>query len=157
MKNFRSKTSLRVRNVEIDSQGIVHNAIYLQYFETGRFEYLRSIGYEKDFASVVKGTKVVLVRNEINYRSSARFDDLLDLYTRVSVIGRTSFIFEGIIQNSKTKKIIADNLAVHVWLHPRTGEPVPVPKKFIGKIQRYERRKNLQKTARLGGKGDTGG
>jgi len=34
MKGFRHKTAIRVRNIEVDRQGIVHNAVHLQYFET---------------------------------------------------------------------------------------------------------------------------
>lgn len=148
MKTFRSKTRLRVRNFEIDAQGIVHNAVYLQYFETGRFEYLRRVGYDRDFASIAGGmTKVVLVRNEVNYRSSARFDDEIDVYTGIKAIGRTSFIFEGVIHNSKTKKLIAENLAVHVWLHPESGAPMPVPRKFLRKVEALEGRKILRITA----------
>lgn len=141
MNSYRSRTRIRVRHFEIDSQGIVHNAVYLQYFETGRFEYLRKVGYDRNFASVVRGTKVVLVRNDVHYRSPARFDDVLDIYTRISIIGRTSFIFEGVIKNSKTKKLIAENTAVHVWLHPNNSRPVPVPRNFVKKIEQFEKRR----------------
>lgn len=139
-----------MRSYEIDSQGIVHNAVYLQYFELARFEYLRKIGYEKDFASVVEGTRVVLVRNEIDYTSSARFDDPLDIYTRISSFGRTSFIFEGFIKNSKTGKSVSRNTAVHVWLDPDTGKPVPVPRGFTRRVGAFEGKKIARKSLKSG-------
>ncbi len=74
---FKHKTSIRVRNYEVDWQGIVHNANYLLYCEVGRIEYLRDLGAKVDMQSINGSSKVVLVRNEIDYKSSARFDELL--------------------------------------------------------------------------------
>jgi len=97
LKGFRHRITLRVRNYQVDWQGIVHNAIYLEYFETGRIEYLRRIGRVLDLASINRSSRVVLARNEIDYISPAKFDDLLEVGTKVSQIGTSSFIFEGVI------------------------------------------------------------
>lgn len=141
MKGFRHTTRLRVRNFEVDWQGIVHNSIYLQYFETGRIEYLRGIGQVIDFASINRGSKVVLARNEIDYVFPAHFDDLLEIGTKVTLVGTTSFVFEGVIHLRGTKTLIAKNRAVHVWLHPREGHPVRVPLRFIRSVGAFEGRK----------------
>ncbi|MBI4417163.1 MAG: hypothetical protein HY563_00195, partial [Ignavibacteriales bacterium] len=47
-KLFGHRTELTVRNYEVDWQGIVHNAVYLLYFEMGRVEYLKQIGATLD-------------------------------------------------------------------------------------------------------------
>ena len=135
---FSSKTQLRVRNYELDWQGIVHNATYLLYFEVGRIEYLRQIGYKLDLNAVRTASKVVLVRNEINYKSSAHFDEAIDVFSRISYIKDTSFGFEGFLEESGTKRLIAENLAVHVWLDPRTGEPRTVPEDFRKLVGDFE-------------------
>ena len=129
---------VRVRNYEVDWQGIVHNALYLQYFEVGRIEYLKAIGMKLDFSSVNKGARVVLVRNEINYKSPARFDDLLIVSSRVSYIRNTSFTFEGFLEDSASGRSIAENTAIHVWLDPRSGEPMSVPDEFRTAVTRFE-------------------
>ncbi len=138
MKGFRHRNIVRVRNFEVDWQGIVHNAVYLQYFETGRFEYLRTTGYLLETLSVNRNSRVVLARNEVDYLHPAKFDDELEIYTKISKIGVTSFIFEGVIRNAKTKIYIAKNRAVHVWITPARGRPRKVPVAFIRRIQRYE-------------------
>src|SRR3970282_674932 len=94
---FKFKNQVRVRNYEIDWQGIVHNAVYLLYFETGRIEYLKNLKVKIDMNNIQHENKVVLVRNEINYKSPARFDELLNVYTRISIIRNTSFTFESYI------------------------------------------------------------
>lgn len=140
MKGFRHKTNIRVRNFEVDWQGIVHNAVYLQYFETGRIEYLRGAGYEPDLLSANRNSRVVLARNEIDYLRPAVFDDLLEVHTKVSMIGTTSFIFEGLIRHTETKKIMAENRAVHVWLTPGKRVPRKIPRSFVRRIEAFEGR-----------------
>jgi acyl-CoA thioester hydrolase len=135
---FKFKTQVRVRNYEIDWQGVVHNANYLLYFEVGRVAYLEHIGVKVDVNSIQHESKVVVVRNEIDYRSPARFDDLLDVYTRIAYIRNTSFAFEGILEHAVTKGPVAENIAFHVWLDHRTNRPMQVPIEFRSVIQKFE-------------------
>ena len=135
---FKHKTELRVRNYEVDWQGIVHNANYLLYFEVGRIEYLKNLGLSIDLNSMRNDSKVVLARNEIDYKSPAMFDDALVIYTRISYIRNTSFAFEGIIEEATSGRRIAENLAVHVWLDPRTSEPTTVGGDFRKVVEKFE-------------------
>lgn len=146
---FRFSCSVRVRNFDVDWQGIVHNAKYLEYFEIGRIEYLKHVGIAVTMTSIQNDSKVVVVRNEIDYRSPALFDEDLEVYTRLAEIGRTSFAFEGRMVERKTKRLIAENRAVHVWLDPVLDRPTPVPMEFRSKIVEFEQ-ENL-KTGREDG------
>ena len=101
-------------------------------------EYLKHLGVKVDLNTIQNESKVVLVRNEIDYRSPARFDELLDIYTRVSSLRRTSFAFEGIIEEAVTKRLVAENIAIHVWLHPSSGEPILVNHAFKEAAYRFE-------------------
>jgi acyl-CoA thioester hydrolase len=74
--------TIRVRYAETDRMGLLHHANYLVYFEQGRTELLRSLGYSyKDLED--QGYLLVLARVEVRYRSPARYDDLLTLRTTV--------------------------------------------------------------------------
>jgi len=64
---------LRVRNYEIDWQGIVHNAVYLHYFETAGWAYLENLGLELNIVTIRNESHVVVAGNEIDYDSPARF------------------------------------------------------------------------------------
>ena len=141
MKNreFKFSSPLRVRNYEVDWQGIVHNANYLIYFEVGRLEYLEHIGVEVNMHSIQNDAKIVLVRNEINYKSPAVFNQRLTIRTKISRIGNTSFTFEGIIEEEETGKIIADGIAYHVWLDPQTNTAMRVPEHFRELVRKFER------------------
>ena len=133
---FRFSTSLRVRNYEVDWQGIVHNAVYLQYFETARIAYLEAMGVKIDLDAIRRESQIVVARNEIDYRRPARFGDTLDIATRVSFIRETSFAFEGIIECAGA--LIAENVAIHVWLDQGRGTPVRVGRWFREAVLRHE-------------------
>lgn len=137
-QQFKFKTQVRVRNYEIDWQGIVHNAVYLLYFEVGRVEYLKNLGVKIDVNSIQHDYKVVLVRNEINYKSPAQFDEVLSVNTRISYIRNTSFAFEAYMEKSETKRLVAENIAVHVWLDPKTNEPTIVSDDFRKLVEKFE-------------------
>ena len=136
--DFRFKTQVRVRNYEVDWQGVVHNAGYLLYFEVGRVEYFRELGLQIDVNTIQNENKIVLVRNEINYRSPARFDDLLNVHTRISAIRNTSFVMEGLLVHHESDRTVGENVAVHVWLDPKTNRPKLVNDTFRKAVQQFE-------------------
>jgi acyl-CoA thioester hydrolase len=135
---FRFRHQVRVRNYEIDWQGIVHNATYLLFFETGRVAYLEQLGIPVDIHAIQHESKVVVVRNEIDYRSPARFGEVLDVFTRIAFVRSSSFGFEGIMQEAVTGRRIAENVSIHVWLDHRTDRPMPVPAAFRRKVMEFE-------------------
>jgi acyl-CoA thioester hydrolase len=137
-QEFRYAGRIRVRNYEIDWQGIVHNANYLLYFETCRLEYLEQLGVRIDLHTVQHESKVVVVRNELDYRSPARFGEVLRVHTRIAAIRTSSFIFEGLMEEETTGRRIAENVSIHVWLDHRTDIPRPVPDEFRRLVHRFE-------------------
>jgi acyl-CoA thioester hydrolase len=135
---FKHLYQVRVRNYEVDWQGIVHNGNYLLYFEVARVEYLKQIGATVDLNTIQGKSKVVLVRNEIDYKSPAYFDELLNVYTRFSFIKNSSFAMEGLMEKAESGELVAFNVAYHVWLDPATNRPTPVDDEFRKLVQRFE-------------------
>jgi acyl-CoA thioester hydrolase len=135
---FKHHYSIRVRNYEIDWQGILHNGNYLLYFEVARVNYFKSIGISIDERLINGIIKIVVVRNEIDYYNSATFDDELTIYTRTAKIGNSSIICEGIMINEKTKMPVAKNVNTMVWLDPRTNTSMTVPEDFRDHVRKFE-------------------
>ena len=74
---------IRVRYQETDAQGRVHHSNYVNYFEMGRVEMLRSLGRTyRDLES--EGLLLVVVKLTCNYYRGAKYDDLLKLRTSVT-------------------------------------------------------------------------
>ena len=82
MSPLQGDITIRVRYAETDRMGLLHHANYLVYFEQGRTELLRTLGYSyKDLED--QGYLLVLTKCEVKYRTPARYDDLLTLRTTV--------------------------------------------------------------------------
>ena len=139
LSKFKHKHQIRVRNFEVDSQGIVHNAIYLEYCEIGRVEYIRVLG----FRLLPGGTfgddvKVRIKRNEITYYNPAKVDDLLDVYSRIAYIKNSSFCFEHILINSETNQLICFQKSIHVNLNMNNNQPERITDKYRKLFQDFE-------------------
>ena len=71
---------IRVQYFETDGQGRVHNSQYLNYFERGRVEMLRSIGVS--YRELEQTGLMLVVRSmHVDFRVPAQFDDELELIT----------------------------------------------------------------------------
>ena len=74
--------SIRVRYPEVDAMGYLHHSRFIQYFEMGRIELLRSLGHS--YADMERdGVLFVVAKLDCRYRAPARYDEELTLTTRV--------------------------------------------------------------------------
>ena len=77
---YQSETSLRVRYAETDKMGVVYHGNYAQYFEVGRVEAIRGLGYSyKDLES--DGVIMPIVEMNTKFVRPAIYDDLLTIKT----------------------------------------------------------------------------
>ncbi len=75
-------TSIRVRYCECDPMGVVHHASYVPWFEEARTELLRDCGVS--YAQLEReGVFLVVTKLEMRYRRPGRYDDVLEITTRV--------------------------------------------------------------------------
>lgn len=93
---------------DTDAGGVVYYARYLEHLEEARTEYCRSKGIDV-MRLAAGGIIFPVVHLEINYRSPARYGDLLKIYTKIERIGSASIQYsqdikkgEAVILNSNT-------------------------------------------------------
>jgi len=87
---FKYSALTRVGFSDTDAQGIVYYGRYLPYFDLARVEYHRHLGLMK----IDQEHELVMRASTVEYHAPARFDDLLEVFIRVSRIGRTSVTYE---------------------------------------------------------------
>jgi acyl-CoA thioester hydrolase len=68
-------TELRVRYAETDQMGVVYYANYLVWFELGRVEFLRSLGFDYKQMEVEDGCILPVIEATCRYKVPARYDD----------------------------------------------------------------------------------
>ncbi len=88
---------LRVYYEDTDALGMVYYANYLKYFERARTEWLRHLGFELDVLAAERDLAFVVRRVEIDYRGSARFNQLLTVQSSIVALGRASLTFQQVL------------------------------------------------------------
>jgi len=74
--------------------GVVHHSRYLAFFELGRLELMRSVGLPP-LGQEERGLAIALKNIAVRYLAPARYDDLLDLSTRVEQVGDEEIVFKS--------------------------------------------------------------
>ena len=133
--------SIRVRYAETDQMGVVYYANYFVWFEVGRVELMRSLGF--DYREIEEQAQCFLPVVEANcrYKAPARYDDLLTLETRV-LNQRTSMIRFGyrLLREmpSRTDEqvpvLLAEGETVHVVVD-RTMQKTALPERFAAALR----------------------
>ncbi len=138
ISDFNHKTTVTVRFHEVDMLGVCNNAVYINYFEHARLEYVKAAGLIPQGGIFSDGKLFFMVRNEINYREHSFYDDELDIYSRISYIKNSSFGFDHLIVKKKTGQIIVDGKGVVVYVDPKTRKSTLLPDDFIDKVKRID-------------------
>lgn len=74
MKKYQFRLDFLVRDYECDMQGVVNNAVYQNYLEHCRHEFIKQLGL--DFADLAeRGLNLVVIRTELEYKRSLRSGD----------------------------------------------------------------------------------
>ena len=115
---------LRVRYSECDQQGVVFNGHYLFYYDNALTELWRDriSPYQE---MVGRGFDVVVAEATLRYRSSARFDELVDIAMPVAHLGNTSLIIRPEFRVGD--RLVADGEMRHVFVDSSTLVPKPMP------------------------------
>ena len=115
--------TIRVRYAETDRMGLLHHANYLVYFEQGRTELLRALGFTyRDLED--QGYLLVLTRIEVRYRRPARYDDLLTV--RTTVVRTTAVRIDHRYEVFCDGQLVAEGTSTLACVD-RTGRPQLLP------------------------------
>ncbi|HET8726811.1 MAG TPA: thioesterase family protein [Alphaproteobacteria bacterium] len=115
----RFRYYLRTRYQECDPQGVVFNSRYSDYADLACFEFLRAAlprptdAYDGTF-------EVQTARQVIEWKTSARFDDVLEVSIWTSRIGTTSLTLNTEIRRAGQDDLLGTTETVYVHVDPAT-------------------------------------
>lgn len=113
MPNFY-ETTVRVRYAETDQMGVVYYANYYVWFEIGRVEMFRQMGFsykemeEKDDCFIVVG------ESQCRYKQPARYDDVLRVRTCILEARKRTIRFGYEVLNDSTGVLLATGETTHI-------------------------------------------
>lgn len=117
------ESEVRVRYQETDNMGVVYYANYLTWFEVARTEYFRALGlvYRK---LEEKGIYLMVASVTCQYKSSARYDDVVNIHAWVPELKNSSLKFA--YKLFVGQNLIAQGESVHVFTNAG-GKPMRIP------------------------------
>jgi acyl-CoA thioester hydrolase len=127
VKENAVRTVLRVRNSEIDCQGIVFNSRYLEYLDVGLVELIRARGIDLIATSASDYFDTALVKATIEYLAPAQLDQELAIWARLERIGTKSFTVSFAIERIEPYALLtkAELVYVNYSVARRIAMPIP--------------------------------
>ncbi|QHW33317.1 acyl-CoA thioesterase [Paenibacillus rhizovicinus] len=122
---MKSSLPIIVRSTEIDINGHVNNAKYLEYFEWGREEWYEQCGLPYETFGMM-GIQTVTVNINVNYRQECRQGDRLTVICHPDRVGRSSYVLKQELVDEQGS-VRADALVTSVTIDTSTRRSREVP------------------------------
>ena len=133
---FESSTQIRVRYAETDQMNIVYHGNYAQYFEVGRAESIRQLGFTyRDMEE--SGVIMPIVELHCKYIRPAHYDDLLTIKTILKELPIDHRIeFHQEVYN-ESGKLLTTGRVVLYFLDVKTKEKTTLPEILFNKLKPF--------------------
>ena len=130
-----SETKIRVYYDDTDQMGVVYYGNYARYYEIGRTELIRDLGFS--YKQIEDQNILLPARSmNINYLKSAYYDDLLTVRTIVDRIPKVKFPIKTEIYN-EAGELINHGEVVLAFFDGKTNKPCKAPDFFIEEMKKY--------------------
>lgn len=106
MNKYYVETEIVVRYAEIDQMGIAHHSNYPVWFEIGRTDFFKTIGFPYSVIEE-KGLLMPLIEMRCTFKYPARYDDTLSIRTSISHVSHVKIGFEYQVSNKSSGILLA--------------------------------------------------
>ena len=121
-KEFKYNT--KVYYEDTDAAGIVYYANYLKFLERARSEAIYSMGLTNKKLLNDNGTIIIVKSCKIEYKKPAKFEDSLEIISKIKTIGKSSFTMDQMIK--RKEEVISESEIVLVTVNAE-GKPIRIP------------------------------
>ncbi len=109
---------IRVRYQECDAQHVVFNSRYSDYADFACFEFMRA-ALPRPTDGMDGTFEIQVVRQVIEWKSPARFDNVLEISTWVSRVGTTSLVLNTEMRRAGEPDVLATTETTYVQVDPK--------------------------------------
>ena len=121
-KEFKYNT--KVYYEDTDAAGIVYYANHLKFLERARSEAIYSMGLTNKKLLNDHGTVIIVKSCKINYKRPAKFEDSIEIISKIKTISKSSFTMDQMIK--RKEEIISESEVVLVTVNTE-GKPIRIP------------------------------
>jgi acyl-CoA thioester hydrolase len=124
----------RVPYADTDQMGVVYYANYLEFFERGRNELMRACGYTYRECEA-DGVMLPVTHAEVDYRSPARYDDILEITAWVKMLKGVRIEIACEVRRKGEEQLLVSGFTRHCFVSTKTFRPVSPPERFLAIVE----------------------
>ena len=118
------KFTVKVYYEDTDAGGIVYYANYLKFLERARSEAIYSMGLTNKKLLNDHGSIIIVKSCKIEYKKPAKFEDSLEIISKIKTIGKSSFTMDQMIK--RKEEVISESEIVLVTVNAEC-KPIRIP------------------------------
>ena len=133
---FTTETQIRIHYALTDQMGVVYHGHYAQFYEIGRAEAIRQLGYTyKDIEAM--GIIMPVVDIHSKFLRPAKYDDLITVKTTLRELPAAhKIIFHHEIYNEADELLNTGDITLF-FMEAHNMKRVKIPPELLQKIERY--------------------
>ncbi len=109
-----NETRLRVRYAETDQMGVVYHSNHLIWFEVGRVELMRQMGFSYRDMEREDGRYIAVVEATCRYRSPVYYDEEVLVRTQIKKVRDSVIIFKYELTRVENGTLLAEGETTHI-------------------------------------------
>jgi len=125
-----SEIKIRVRYAETDQMGVVYHANHFVWFEVGRVEFLRQLGFSYKDMELQDGCHIAVVEARCRYKAPARYDDEVIVRTQLKNVRESLVHFGYELVRATDGLVLAEGETTHVVID-RELKKTAIPDKYM--------------------------
>jgi acyl-CoA thioester hydrolase len=110
----KHETRVRVRYAETDQMGVAYHANFFIWFEVGRVEVLRQLGFQYKDMERQDGCYIAVVDARCRYKAPARYDDELLVRTQLKNVRGSVIHFGYLVTRASDGALLAEGETTHI-------------------------------------------
>ena len=130
---YQADTQIRVRYAETDQMSYVYYGNYAMYFEVGRVEAMRQIGFSYRKMEE-EGVMMPVLESHFRYIKPGKYDEKLTIRTKIPSMPGVKIRFEYEVLNEQGE-LITEGWTVLAFFEKRESSTYQTPKEFIRFIE----------------------
>jgi acyl-CoA thioester hydrolase len=125
-----NETRVRVRYAETDQMGVVYHANHFVWFEVGRVELLRQLGFSYRDMEREDGCFIAVAEATCRYRAPARYDEEVLVRTRLKNVRESVIHFSYELVRASDNALLAVGETTHIVTNAEM-RVVALPEKYF--------------------------
>jgi len=135
-----SESRLRVRYAETDRMGVVYHSNYFIWFEIGRVELMRQLGFAYRDIEQQDGCYIAVVDARCRYKAPARYDDEIVVRTHLKNVRESLIHFGYQVVRESDGTLLAEGETTHI-VTDANMQKRELPQKYMAAFKKAVRQR----------------